>query len=129
MKRNSIVVSLLISITTLVSITFCSYVYSQGEKSLSWYEVTILHGSAPYEFYGSSPLNNDEFIAEISKQKFIRLDNLMFRMKPDKNDSFPDKSVYKSWKEWDPLKKTYIYLNVNSVIAVHPLDFNPATKK
>ncbi len=130
MKRKSVAAFCLVGIATLASITFYSYAYAQGEKDLHWYEVTIIHGSAPYEFYGSSALSNDEFVAELGKQKFVRLDNLMFRTKSvDKTKSFPDASIYRNWKEWDPIKKTYIYLNVGSVIAVQPLEKNPISKK
>lgn len=112
----------------LVSIAGLAVACAQDEEKLFWYEISIVHGSKPYEFYGSSPLSADEFITEMSKQRFVRLDNLMFRTKSENESSGTDKSVYKGWKEWDPLKKTYIYLNLNYVIAVHPLDRRPETK-
>ncbi len=93
-----------------------------SESQHHWYEVTVQHGSKPFEFYGSSPFSPPKFIKHISNEKFIKLQNLMFRQKIDGN------MVYKNWKEWDKLKKETIYLNSNNIIVVHPLEGKPGVK-
>ena len=84
-----------------------------------WYEVTIRHGDLPFEFYGSSKLDNKSFMSKVAAGKFVRLDNLMFRQKKEKSTN------YIAWNDWDPLKANHIYLNVSYIIAVHPLKGNP----
>ena len=111
--------------TTLLLIGFflgCFNVALSSEPAPHWYEVTIQHGTKPFEFYGSSPLKPSEFIKRLSSDKFLYLDNLMFRQEID------GKMVYKNWKEWDQLKKEHIYLNSSNVIAVHPLESKPGVK-
>ena len=90
----------------------------QGEE-VFWYEVTINHGGKPFEFYGSSRLDNKAIVKQLSSDGYLRLDNLMYRQQLE------NKMIYKSWKEWDALKKDYIYLNKNFVISVHPLIGKP----
>lgn len=95
------------------------YVLASENVDKYWYEVTIRHGDLPFEFYGSSNLNNIHFMSSITDGSFIRLENLMFRQEKDK------KVVYIDWQEWDPIKENHMYLNVRYIIAVHPLKGNP----
>ncbi len=94
---------------------------SDDPDKIYWYEVSIKHGTNAYEFYGSSALSNEEFIEKMHEKDFVRLDNLMFRRQS------AGKTVYSNWKEWDPIKKNYIYLRTKWILAVHPLLRNPET--
>ncbi len=82
-----------------------------------WYAVTVQEGRERNfrDFFGSSPLNEDEFAKHLAGTAFVRLDNLVYR----------DSVGYKNWREWDPLPEPRAYLNPKFILCVMPLSRDP----
>ena len=92
---------------------------ADDDKSPSkhWYQVTVNYPTSIYVFVGTSSLADSDFAMAVSKgDKFIELDNLLYRDQVGK---------YKDWHEWDPTLKGYVFLNPKSIIEIKPMVGDP----
>ena len=88
----------------------------ETSRTYNWYRVEMINGDETYCYFGSSPLNESEFIKRLQGTDYIELGSLVF---------FDEEAEAKSWSEWDPNYLPRVYLNPKYVISVIPLMDDP----
>lgn len=82
----------------------------------SWYRVTVIDGSEPYNFYGRVKYTPDEFANALNDNHVIKISSLVY---------FDSQNRVKSWSEWAPHMKPEAYIKSSVISMFIPLTGNP----
>ncbi|MEA2711217.1 MAG: hypothetical protein QOF78_3818 [Phycisphaerales bacterium] len=82
-----------------------------------WYRVDFQEAARERALCGSSELDPEQLMTELSAAAFIRLDDLFYR---------DNQNRFRSWSDWDPRVQPTALINVKAISFIMPLTEGPS---